>query len=76
MHTKNESVRDFLKQLSSQEFLHVGIDQIAYVRPIGENDNGHYGVYAADGTQISVMDDYNKALASIHDHEMHAVTVH
>lgn len=77
MDEKQENVRDVLKALSSQDFLNVGVDQIAYIRPVmmGQKDSV-YSVHAADGTQLSVMESYETAMAAVKHNDMHAVTVH
>lgn len=69
----NEEKTDLLKELSIQDFLSVGLDQVAYVKCI-EEDN--FSVHAADGSQISVMDSYDTAIASIRVNDLFPVTVH
>jgi len=81
MHDNNIDQSDtlaLLKQLTIQDFLDVGIDQVAYIkRLVGDNeDNDIYAVHAADGSQISVMDSYDTAIAAIRVNDLHPVTVH
>ena len=72
-------VREILINLSQKDFLNIGMDQIAYIRPLklhtAESDE-FYAVHAADGTPISVVNSMDSALASVKSSEMHAVTVH
>ncbi len=71
------TVEDALRKLSVQDFLNMGIDQIAYIKPLeaGKSEPG-FAIHAADGRQISVIDSYMSAVALIHQNDMHAVTVH
>lgn len=75
---KNTGVdaRSILANLSTQDFLNIGIDQIAYVRPVVLDDHEMYSIHAADGTQLSVLDSFDTAVDSIKNNEMHPVTLH
>lgn len=75
MNHKPESTRDFLRKLSQQELLDVGLNEIAYIKR-REGSAAPYSVHAADGTQISVMDSLDTALVSVWHHNLHAVTLH
>lgn len=68
-----------LKELSVQDFLDVGLNQIAYIRCLEtaeKSSSGSYSVHAADGSQISVMDSYDTAVAAIHINDLFPVTLH
>lgn len=69
-------------ELSVQDFLNVGLDQVAYIRcsepmdaDVG-NSEDVYVVYAADGSQISIMDSYDTAVAAIRINDLFPVTLH
>jgi len=64
--------------LTSEELLTVGMDQIAYIRAIGKDKEGNaeFSVHAADGTQLSVMDSYDMALAAVKMSDLYPVTLH
>jgi len=73
-----ETVRELLKSLSAKDFLKIGIDEIAYVRPLklaGHHDSV-FGVYAADGTQISVLENMDMAMATVRHNDLMIVTLH
>lgn len=74
-----EQVRDLLKGLSARDFLRIGIHEIAYVRPItlsvGDAKEA-YAIYAADGTQISVLDSMDMAMATLRHNDLVPVTLH
>jgi len=72
---KNNEERLFLEQLSVEDFLHVGMDQVAYVKPVPDSTNNTYAVHAADGSQISVMESYDTAIAAVRFNDLHLATL-
>jgi len=75
------SVRDFLKGLSSRDFLKIGVNEVAYVRPMSLRVDDHkekqaFAIYAADGTQLSVLDSMDMAIATLRHNDLVAVTLH
>jgi hypothetical protein len=74
----NDEMLALLKELSLQDFKEVGLDQVAYIKRIkGKSETPNiYAIHAADGSQISVMDSYDTALAVIRVHDLYPVTVH
>ncbi len=70
-------VREFLKGLSSRDFLRIGVDEIAYVRPlaVGDESKEAFAIYAADGTQLSVLDTMDMAMATLRHNDLVAVTL-
>ena len=69
----NDKALDLLKELTIQDFLDVGLDQVAYIKCA---DDKSFSVHAADGSQISVMDTYDTAVAAIRVNDLFPVTVH
>lgn len=71
-------VRNMLAGLSPKDFLKIGMDEIAYVRPLNVRgaSNKVYGVYAADGTQLSVLDSMDMAIATMRHNDLLPVTLH
>jgi len=77
MDQKNEQVREALKALSPKDFLNIGIHQIAYIRPVVKNGEASaYSIHAADGTQLSVLESLDTAIAAVRHNDLQAVTVH
>lgn len=61
MHVTKES--EILRHLSPKEFLGVGMNQVAYIRPIPSgDDDAVFSIHAADGTQLSIVHSYKDAL--------------
>lgn len=71
-------VRTMLAELSPRDFLKIGMDEIAYVRPLSLRGASKpaYGLYAADGTQLSVLDSLDMAMATMRHNDLLPVTVH
>lgn len=72
------AVRDYLKNMTSRDFLKIGMDEIAYVRRVsmrGQQKNA-YAVYAADGTQMSVLESMDMAMATLRHNDLLPVTLH
>lgn len=71
------AVRNMLRSLSPKDFLKIGINEIAYVRPFHvHGQENAVAVYAADGTQLSVLDSMDLALATLRHNDLMAVTLH
>jgi len=66
-----------MKLISKQDFLHFGVDQIAYIKSLPvDKENTQYGVYSADGKEIVVMDSYPTAIALVRQNDLYPVQVH
>lgn len=74
---KSLDVVDILKNLTKQDFLHFGVHEIAYIRPVsGKNNKPEYAVHKADGALLSKLDTVDSAKLLVHQHDLHAVTLH
>jgi hypothetical protein len=65
-----------LRHISPQEFAVLGMQDLAYVKPVVVENQPGYGVFAADGTQIGLMADRGIAFAAVRQHELEPVSVH
>jgi hypothetical protein len=76
--SSENTVRDMLKGLSPRDFLKIGMDEIAYVRALQMHGMARpvFGLYAADGTQMSVVETMDMALATMRHNDLVPVTVH
>ncbi len=75
---QNTDDLNFFEELSAQEFLDVGKDKIAYIRQLVSKDvdaEEAFAIYGADGSQISVMDSYDTAIAAIRINDLYPVTL-
>ena len=65
-----------IRHLSEAQLAQLGVQQIAYIRPIIVNGESGYSIHAADGTPMAVAGDRDVAIAAVLQHEMVAALVH
>lgn len=65
----------FLKDIDPQDFLTFGVEQVAYIRPTVVDEQDLYAIYAADGTQLFIVESYQAALRAIHISDLDASTL-
>ena len=63
-------------QISRQDFILLGVDQVAYVKPVDVEGKRAYSIHAADGTAMKLVADYETAFAAIRQHNLEPVPVH
>ena len=65
-----------LRDMSERELGLLGMEDLAYVRPVVVDGTAAFAVHAADGTQIAVIGDRDLAFAVVRQHDMEPVSVH
>jgi len=65
-----------LKHISSREFALLGLNEVAYVKPVVVNDEVNFAIFSADGTQVAVLPDRDIALATIRQHDLEPASLH
>ncbi len=75
IHKDNTEIK-LLKNLSPQDFLSLGVHDIAYVREIDVDGKASYAVHAADGTPLSVLKSLNEALHIIEHNDLETAILH
>jgi len=65
-----------LRLLSHGELVFLGLQKIAYIKPFEEAGKNVFGVYAADGTELAVANDWHEAKALIVKNDMYQASVH
>ena len=65
-----------VRNLSQAELGRLGLEQVAYVKPVIVNGAHAFAIHAADGTPMAVAQDRGIAIAAIVEHEMVAAHVH
>jgi len=73
----------FFKKMSTEEFLKLGIRDIAYIRTVeGEEDEQSgegeimYSIHAADGTTLSVKNSMDLAITAVMQSDLAPITIH
>lgn len=65
-----------LEQFSNQDFLALGVNDVAYIKPVVMGGQAVFAVHAADGQQIAVMANRELAEAAIRRNEMEPLSIH
>ena len=65
-----------IKRISAHELAMLGVQDLAYIKPVVIDGAIGYAVHAADGTQIAVLADRDVAFATVRQHDMEPVSVH
>lgn len=73
---RNERIRALLRNMSAEEFMNLGVDQIAYIRTIGVGGGALYALCAADGRPLSILGSFKEATRSSRSIKLEPVTVH
>lgn len=63
-------------EISEQNFLSLGVNDLAYVKAVEVDGHRRVSIHAADGTQMAVMPSRDAAVATIIRNEMEPVSVH
>lgn len=72
----NTSTAHSYRELSDQDFLSFGLHEYAYVKKISVDNNEAFAIHAADGTPLTIMEDFNSALTVARQNDLEPVTVH
>lgn len=65
------------KTMSANDFQMLGMNHVAYVKELDGTDSPRFGVYAANGIEIALMEvDRDVAFATVRQHDMEPVSVH
>jgi hypothetical protein len=65
-----------MRQLSARELGMLGMEDLAYIKPVVEDGVEAFAVCAADGTQMAVIPNRNLAFAVVRQHDMEPLSVH
>jgi hypothetical protein len=62
--------------LSPRAFKALGIEEIAYVKPIVDDTGSTYAIHAADGTRLAIVEDRLVAFATIRRNDLEPASLH
>ena len=65
-----------IRHLSTEQLAQLGMQQIAYVKPVMVNGTSAFAIHAADGTPMAIAAGLDEAVAAIVQHEMVPAQVH
>lgn len=62
--------------LSATDFAALGVNLVAYVKPVLADGQPGYAIHAADGTPLAMARDAAVAAASVRQNDMEPLSVH
>jgi len=65
-----------IRHISTEQLAQLGMQQIAYVKPVVVNGAACFAIHAADGTPMAIAGGLDVAVAAIQQHEMVPAQVH
>ncbi len=65
-----------LRDISTQDFAMLGVQDVAFVKPVVVDGEAVYSIHAADGTEMGVVSDREVAFAAVRQHDMEPLSVH
>ena len=65
-----------LRHISAQEFVHLGMQDLAYIKEVEVSGEHGFATHAADGTQMAVIRDRDVAVAAVRQHDLEPLSVH
>jgi len=65
-----------IRHISTEQLAQLGMQQIAYVKPVVVNGSAAFAIHAADGTPMAIAGELDVALSALVQHEMVPAQVH
>ena len=65
-----------ITQVSAQDLMILGLQEVAYIKPVVIDGQTAYAVHAADGREVTVMSSRDVALAAIRQNDLEPLSVH
>ena len=74
--TAETAVLKTLKQMSAQDFALIGVQQVAYVKPVTIEGVLGWAIHSADGNTLGMAPDRATAFAAVMQNELEPMSVH
>jgi hypothetical protein len=65
-----------MRHMSANDLAMLGMQHIAYVKPVTVDGTAGFAIHAADGTQMALVGDRDIAFAVVVQNELEPVSVH
>lgn len=65
-----------MRQMTVNDLAMLGVQDVAYVKPVVVDGTAGYAIHAADGTQMALIADRDIAFAVVRQNELEPVSVH
>jgi hypothetical protein len=63
-------------QTTTTDLAQMGVNQIAYIKPVEVDGTTAWSIHGADGTALTVVRDHDQAFAVVRQNDMEPVSVH
>lgn len=63
-------------QISTQDLMVLGLQQVAYIKPVVVDGRALFAVHAADGREMAMMATREVAQAAIRQNDLEPVSIH
>ena len=67
-----ETIRD----ISTRDFAVLGVEDVAFVKPVEADGKTAYSIHAADGTEMGLVSEREVAFAAVRQHDLEPLSVH
>ncbi len=67
-----ETIRD----ISTRDFAMLGVEDVAFVKPVEADGRTAYSIHAADGTEMGLVSEREVAFAAVRQHDLEPLSVH
>jgi hypothetical protein len=74
--SSNQSGRQYLAAMTPQALGALGLNQVAFIKPVKEEGEEHYVVHAADGMAVRLFPTREMAELAIRQSDLEAVSLH
>lgn len=63
-------------RMSAQDFAALGVQDVAYTKPVTRDGRQLVAIHAADGTELAVAESRDVAAALVHQHDLELLSTH
>jgi len=70
------TISERLRQISSSDFAALGLQGVAYIKPVVVDGAPACAIFAANGTQMGVVPTRDEAIVALHERDLDLVSIH
>lgn len=70
------NLKNDIAQMPEQLVAQLGVTSLVYIRAVNDPNSKGFAIYAADGTQLAVLPNYEAAYYTARQHDLDPVMVH
>jgi hypothetical protein len=70
------TVQEKLKNLSADAFIHLGEQQMVYIKPVTRDGITGFAVHAATGAELAVLETHEEAVVAAFENELVPAQIH